>query len=96
MQNPARTGGVFRFRPMPYPSVLPARPAPGRPAGARFFLARPRPIGHNRAMTNRLAVILFALVAAAIVADLALNQGRALLFLGKELFEFLDWIAFWR
>ncbi len=47
-------------------------------------------------MTNRLALILFLLIVGCIVADFTLNNGDATLFLGKEMFEFLDWIAFWR
>ncbi|MGR3365681.1 MAG: glyceraldehyde-3-phosphate dehydrogenase [Maritimibacter harenae] len=47
-------------------------------------------------MTNRLALILFVLIVAAFAADFAVNAGRASLFLAKELFEFLHWLAFWR
>ncbi|MAM61195.1 glyceraldehyde-3-phosphate dehydrogenase [Maritimibacter sp. UBA3975] len=47
-------------------------------------------------MTNRLALILFLIIVACIAWDLILNGGRASVFLGKEMFEFLDWIAFWR
>ncbi|GGF56924.1 hypothetical protein GCM10011319_17800 [Mameliella alba] len=48
------------------------------------------------AMTNRLAILLGLAVIAAIVADLQLNKGDNLLFLGRKLFVLLDWLAFWR
>ncbi|MGR3495311.1 hypothetical protein [Citreimonas sp.] len=47
-------------------------------------------------MTNRLALILGALVLAAIGADIALQDGRALLFLARKLLVLIDWMAFWR
>lgn len=47
-------------------------------------------------MTNRIALILFIIIVALILADLMFHGGQTLLFLGKELFEFLDWLAFWR
>lgn len=47
-------------------------------------------------MTNRLAVILGLLIVGAIIADIVLNDGIALVFLGKKFAEFLEWIAFWR
>ncbi|MCR9274567.1 hypothetical protein SAMN05216376_101250 [Mameliella alba] len=47
-------------------------------------------------MTNRLAILLGLAVIAAIVADLQLNKGDNLLFLGRKLFVLLDWLAFWR
>ena len=69
---------------------------PRTATGTREPLAAPRALGHNRSMTNRLALILFILIALAFVADFTLNDGEASLFLAKELFEFLDWLAFWR
>ncbi|MEC7763834.1 MAG: glyceraldehyde-3-phosphate dehydrogenase [Pseudomonadota bacterium] len=47
-------------------------------------------------MTNRLALILFLLIVALFAFDIVLRGGETSVFLGKELFEFLDWIAFWR
>lgn len=47
-------------------------------------------------MTNRLALILGVLVLAAILADLALSDGRAVLFLARRLLVLIDWLAFWR
>ncbi|MBV7409993.1 glyceraldehyde-3-phosphate dehydrogenase [Maritimibacter sp. DP1N21-5] len=47
-------------------------------------------------MTNRVALILFLVVALAFAGDLILNEGAATLFLAKKLYDLLDWIAFWR
>ncbi|MGR3501423.1 glyceraldehyde-3-phosphate dehydrogenase [Pseudaestuariivita sp.] len=47
-------------------------------------------------MTNTLAFWLLLLIGCGIAADLVLNDGTALLFLGKKFFELLDWVAFWR
>ncbi|SMX35930.1 glyceraldehyde-3-phosphate dehydrogenase [Maliponia aquimaris] len=47
-------------------------------------------------MTNRLAILLGLIILGAIAADLVLNGGAALLFLGRKLFVLIDWLAFWR
>lgn len=47
-------------------------------------------------MTNRLAIILGLIIAAAIGADIYLTDGTNLLFLGRKFFVMLDWLAFWR
>lgn len=47
-------------------------------------------------MTNRIALILGALLLGLIAADLVLNGGAALLFLARRLHALLDWMAFWR
>ena len=47
-------------------------------------------------MTNRIAIWLGALILGAILLDYALFGTEHLLFLGKKLYEFLDWLAFWR
>lgn len=66
----------------------------------RWFVTDPlavsTPLGQNLGMTNRLALILFVLLALAFLGDFTLNGGDASLFLAKELYEFLDWLAFWR
>lgn len=36
------------------------------------------------------------LIAGLVAADIARNDGAALLFLGRELIELIQWIAFWR
>lgn len=47
-------------------------------------------------MTNRLFIIIGLALLGTISADYYLNDGENLLFLGKKLFVFLDWLAFWR
>ncbi len=47
-------------------------------------------------MTNQLALILGAIIAALIGVDLLLFDGAYLLFLAKKLFWLIDYIAFWR
>lgn len=47
-------------------------------------------------MTNRIAFIVFVLIGLGIVADVMLNDSKALLFMGKKLFDAIEWLAFWR
>ena len=47
-------------------------------------------------MTNKIALVLGFVIIAAIVADYFLFGPVHLVFLGKKLFELMDWIAFWR
>lgn len=47
-------------------------------------------------MTNKIAIWLGLILIAGIVADLLLTEGETLVFLGKKLFELIDWVAFWR
>lgn len=47
-------------------------------------------------MTNQLAVILGGTIIAALIADIALFGDEHLLFLGKKLFDLIEWLAFWR
>lgn len=47
-------------------------------------------------MTNTTALVLGLLLLGFIGYDLIANGGSALLFLGKKLFEFIEWLAFWR
>jgi hypothetical protein len=47
-------------------------------------------------LTDRIAVILAGLIALAIVADLALNGGSALLFLGRKFLDLIDYVSIWR
>ena len=47
-------------------------------------------------MTNRIALILGLLIFIFIVLDLALRGPGDFVFLGKRLFELIEWIAFWR
>lgn len=47
-------------------------------------------------MTNTLALILGALILGAIVLDVMVFGTEHLVFLGKKLFELIEWLAFWR
>lgn len=47
-------------------------------------------------MTNTLSLILAALLIAWIGFDVYANDSENLLFLGKELFDLIEWMAFWR
>ncbi|MHA6343934.1 hypothetical protein [Roseivivax sp. CAU 1761] len=47
-------------------------------------------------MTNRLALLLAAVLLALITADLALSDGETLLFLARRGFALLHHVAFWR
>ena len=47
-------------------------------------------------MPNRAWLILGLVIVGAIAADAALNDGRALIFLGNRFLQFLWWLAFWR
>ncbi len=47
-------------------------------------------------MTDRIALALGLMILSALVLDLALYGSEHLIFLGKKLFEFIEWIAFWR
>ncbi|MDJ0820522.1 MAG: hypothetical protein QNJ09_01770 [Paracoccaceae bacterium] len=48
------------------------------------------------AMTNTIAIVLGLIIVAVIAVDYALFGSDHLIFLGKRMFELLDWIAFWR
>ncbi|MCB1340297.1 MAG: hypothetical protein KDK24_04370 [Pseudooceanicola sp.] len=47
-------------------------------------------------MTNRIAFVLACLILLAALIDGLVFGSEHFLFLGKKLFAFLDWIAFWR
>ncbi|UOA26910.1 hypothetical protein [Pseudosulfitobacter sp. DSM 107133] len=47
-------------------------------------------------MTNTLSLILAAILFAWIGYDMFANDSENLLFLGKELFDLIEWLAFWR
>ncbi|MEX0339783.1 MAG: hypothetical protein AB3N11_12175 [Arenibacterium sp.] len=47
-------------------------------------------------MTNRIAIVLGALILIAVVLDILIFGNEHVIFLGKKLLEFIDWIAFWR
>ncbi|MBT3140688.1 MULTISPECIES: hypothetical protein [Roseobacteraceae] len=47
-------------------------------------------------MTNQIAIGLGLFIVSALIFDLMLVGDEHVLFLGKKLFEFLQWLAFWR
>ncbi|MGB8812120.1 MAG: hypothetical protein WCC57_02950 [Paracoccaceae bacterium] len=47
-------------------------------------------------MSDRLALILGAVVIAAILIDVFANSGGALLFLGRKFADMVEYLAFWR
>ncbi|MGJ8628290.1 MAG: hypothetical protein ACSHXB_15120 [Sulfitobacter sp.] len=47
-------------------------------------------------MTNRIAIFLGLFIIAALVADMMIFGSEHLIFLGKKMFELIEWIAFWR
>ena len=47
-------------------------------------------------MTNRIALWIGLVLLAAIIADLTLNGGAALIFLVRKFLDMIEWVAFWR
>jgi len=47
-------------------------------------------------MTNRLAIVLAGLIALFLVTDAIWLHSGALVFLGREFIELVDYVAFWR
>ena len=47
-------------------------------------------------MTNRIALFLALLLIAAGVVDVMYYGTEHMLYLGKKLFELIEWMAFWR
>jgi hypothetical protein len=47
-------------------------------------------------MTNPIALVLAILIVIALGVDLILFGSGHVVFLGKKLFQFLEWLAFWR
>lgn len=47
-------------------------------------------------MSNTLALVLGLMILGSIAADVVLCGSEHLVFLGKKLFEFIEWLAFWR
>ncbi|GHF50137.1 hypothetical protein [Seohaeicola zhoushanensis] len=47
-------------------------------------------------MTNKLALILAILICLAALIDAVFYGSQHFIFLGKKLFQLLDWVAFWR
>lgn len=47
-------------------------------------------------MSNRISFVLAGVVALAVLADLTLNGGSALLFLARKLIDLIALVSFWR
>lgn len=47
-------------------------------------------------MTNKIAFWLALIIIAVFLLDAFAFSGEMPVFLGKKIFEFLDWLAFWR
>ena len=47
-------------------------------------------------MTNRIAIVFGALILIAVILDVLIYGNEHVIFLGKKMLEFIDWIAFWR
>ncbi|WP_185956611.1 hypothetical protein [Ruegeria faecimaris] len=47
-------------------------------------------------MTNQIAIWLGILILGCLLVDYAMFGSENLIFLGKKLYTFLDWLAFWR
>ncbi|WP_029375186.1 hypothetical protein [Oceanicola sp. S124] len=47
-------------------------------------------------MTNRIAIILGAIIVALLVLDNIAGSGENTLFLMRKFADFVEWLAFWR
>ncbi|MDO9638737.1 MAG: hypothetical protein Q7J44_09360 [Pseudotabrizicola sp.] len=47
-------------------------------------------------MTDRIALSLGLIILAALVADIALNEASAIMFLLMKFADMVEWLAFWR
>tara|TARA_R110002124_G_scaffold73668_2_gene197533 strand:- start:380 stop:523 length:144 start_codon:yes stop_codon:yes gene_type:complete len=47
-------------------------------------------------VTNRIAIFLALFLIIAVAADVLMYGREHLIFLGKKLFELIEWMAFWR
>ena len=47
-------------------------------------------------MTNRIALWLGLLIASLIILDALIYGSEHFIFLGKRMFELIEWLAFWR
>ena len=52
--------------------------------------------GRRAPVTNRIAIFLGMILIAAFVADTMMFGKEHLIYLGKKLFDLIEWIAFWR
>ena len=47
-------------------------------------------------MTNPIAIVLALVIAGAMMVDLYAYGADHMIYLGKKLFELIEWVAFWR
>ncbi|WP_169640686.1 hypothetical protein [Roseobacter ponti] len=47
-------------------------------------------------MTNRIAIVLGAVLIALILVDVLFFSAGGIVFLGRRLLDLIDWLAFWR
>jgi hypothetical protein len=47
-------------------------------------------------LSNRIAFVMVGIIALAVLADLVLNSGSALLFLSRKLIDLIELVAIWR
>ncbi|SFN70470.1 hypothetical protein SAMN04487859_10797 [Roseovarius lutimaris] len=47
-------------------------------------------------MTNKIALILGAIIVAALIADQVIHDGQGAVFLGRKLVLLIEYVAFWR
>ena len=47
-------------------------------------------------LTDRIAFVLAGVIALAVLADLVLNSGSALVFLSRKLIDLIELVAIWR
>jgi len=47
-------------------------------------------------MTNKIAIVLGGIILVLVILDLIFYGTEHAIFLGKKLFELIEWIAFWR
>lgn len=52
--------------------------------------------GCDAPVTNRIAIFLALFLIIAVAADVLMYGREHLIFLGKKLFELIEWMAFWR
>lgn len=48
------------------------------------------------AVTNTIAIVLGLLLIGGITADVMYYGNEHMIFLGKKMFELIEWLAFWR
>lgn len=47
-------------------------------------------------MTNRIAIVLGLIILGLLLIDILIFGTEHIVFLGKKMFDLIEWIAFWR